>query len=270
MKKNARSYFILGALIAFLLILPLSKVKKIRSGMITLFSPLNHYLFSKKADEREMQLHALSLENNRLRVQNEILKEMVSSEDALHEKEMIFANVIFREPASWSSVVWVNAGQNKGIKEKSPVLIGSALIGMIDYVGNKKSRVRLLTDSSLPLSVRAKRDGVYLSKGELYGSNQPLWRSRGQKLKGVGFNYDYADEKGPAQELEKAFLQVGDLLVTTGYDGIFPEDLVVGYVTQAAPLKEGAISYEIEAKLVAGNLDDVKMVNIISPILDPS
>ena len=183
---------------------------------------------------------------------------------------LLFAKVIFREPNSWSSVFWINAGKNKDLEEKSPVLIGKALIGMIDYVGNKKSRVRLLTDSSLPISVRAKREGEYLAKGELCGANHPLWRSRGQKLKGVGFNYDYADEKGPSQELEKAFLQTGDVLVTTGYDGIFPEDLIVGYVTEVSPLKEGATSYEIEAKMVAGNLDDVKVVNILSPILDPS
>ena len=70
-----------------------------------------------------------------------------------------------------------------------------------------------------------------MAKGELHGSSKPLWRGYSQVLKGIGFNYDYADAYGPARDLRTgkttanspgiSLLRVNDLLMTTGMDGIF-------------------------------------------------
>src|SRR5579872_6035397 len=207
------------------------------------------------------------------------------------------ARVTFREPDSWSSSVWVNVGERENqisgktiVAKNSPVLSGSALVGVVEYVGFRRSRVRLITDAGLVPSVRAVRGGeqnrfllrqieevisllelrselfgsqeeakaiwqtlhflkekasiikpdLFLAKGELHGSSQPLWRSRGQVLWGLGFNYDYPDAEGPARDLrtgeiygknEKsgalALLRAGDMLLTTGLDGLFPSGLPV-------------------------------------------
>jgi cell shape-determining protein MreC len=74
------------------------------------------------------------------------------------------AKVIFREPASWSSTLWINLGEkdNQKLKKKiigknSPVLLGTSIIGVVEYVGDYQSRVRLITDSRLTPSVRACR-----------------------------------------------------------------------------------------------------------------
>jgi rod shape-determining protein MreC len=110
----------------------------------------------------------------------------------------------------------------------------------------------------------------YLAKGELYGSGHPLWRSRGQVLKGVGFNYDFSDEEGGGRDLRSTehvpLLRPGDLLVTTGFDGVFPAGLHVATVSKIAPLREGATSYEIEATVTAGNLDDLSQVTVLPPL----
>ncbi len=120
----------------------------------------------------------------------------------------------------------------------------------------------------------------YLAKGELHGCSHPLWRSRGQKLKGIGFNYDFADEEGPARDLrtgeavslvsqgnKQALIQEGDLLVTTGWDGLFPEGLEVAIVSKVHCLREGASSYSIEADALA-NLEELGFVFILPPVLD--
>ena len=205
----------------------------------------------------------------------------------------------------------------------SPVLKGAYLIGMVEYVGMYKSRVRLLTDSFLIPSVRVARGGEgnreltalvkqvlhqvtlreepretfiilgellerlegkcperYLAKGELMGSSSPLWRGRSETLKGIGFNYDFGDEEGPPLELRSGkpldhlskeeyttLIKVGDLLVTTGMDGVFPKDIPVAHVTKIAPLKEGSPSFEIEAKLCVGNLDGLLEVSILPSLV---
>ncbi|MDN3508444.1 MAG: rod shape-determining protein MreC [Candidatus Neptunochlamydia sp.] len=241
------------------------------------------------------------------------------------------AEVIYRDPSEWSSTLWVNIGEveNTKLHEKvvsvgSPVLKGPFLIGMIEFVGSHRSRVRLLTDASLIPSVRVARGGQenrelailvkqvlhqvtlreepretlvalnnlldrlqedaperFLAKGELMGSSSPLWRGRSEVLKGVGFNYDFADEEGPSLELRSGkpldqlnngnftpLIDVGDLLVTTGMDGIFPKDIPVAQVTKIASLKEGSPSFDIEAQLCAGNLNNLLDVTVLPSLID--
>jgi len=123
-------------------------------------------------------------------------------------------------------------------------------------------------------------DERYLAKGELYGTSAPIWRGRSHILKGVGFNYDFSDEEGVALELRSGrpldqlskqevtpLIEKGDLLVTTGMDGVFPADLPVAVVSAITPLKEGAVSFEIEAKLCAGNLNHLRDVIVLPPLL---
>ncbi len=245
------------------------------------------------------------------------------------------AQVIFRDPSSWSSVLWIGLGEidNQSIgrtviERNSPVLFENSLVGVVEYVGAAQSRVRLITDAGLVLAVRALRgDGQngevsshaeqllervrvrpdlfssvqeqqsfidmlsafqgrlepeaeeeMLAKGELSGCSAPLWRSRGVMLKGSGFNYDYPDEEGPARDLRTGqpfatrplpaspLLKEGDLLVTSGLDGVFPPGIAVAVATKIKPLKEGSCTYNLEAKPTAGDLHDLRTVLVLPPV----
>lgn len=247
------------------------------------------------------------------------------------------AKVIFREPASWSSTLWINLGEKDNLKldkkiigKNSPVLLGTTIVGIVEYVGDHQSKVRLITDSRLCPSVRACRghdqnrhilehlealmfalelredlftsinenevlkqhlvqlknvllrqeNDFYLAKGEIHGTSHPLWRSRSQVLKGIGFNYDFGDDEGPSRDLRTGelygapqkkeplpLLRPGDLLVTTGLDGIFPAGFRIGVVLSVQTLKEGSSSYEIEAISSAGNLDLLSNVSVLPPLI---
>lgn len=248
-----------------------------------------------------------------------------------HQLASFPAQVVYRDPSSWSSSLWVNAGEEDNlalgrtlIAKNSPVVSGGALIGVVDFVGKKQSRVRLITDSGLSPAVRAIRGGsqgrellqllqtlllrlgtredlflsieeknrlltelqvlqarigkswedAYLAKGELHGSSVSFWRSRGMILKGIGFNYDYGDEEGPARDLTNGrpvgsstgdiqLLKEGDLLMTSGLDGVFPPGLLVAAISKIGPLKEGAYAYELEARPAAHHLNDLQSVFIL-------
>lgn len=133
--------------------------------------------------------------------------------------------------------------------------------------------------NKLLLSLGEEKEEKFYAKGELIGSSSSCCRLSSEILRGVGFNYDFEDIEGPAlelrsgQEIERLnnktynpLIEVGDLLVTSGMDGIFPKDLPVAHVTYVAPLKEGSPSYEIEAKLCAGNLEALLEVSILPPL----
>ena len=90
---------------------------------------------------------------------------------AAHLKEVlksqlfaIPAQVVYRDPSSWSSSLWVNVGDENNralgkpiIGKNSPVLADGALVGVVDYVGKNQARVRLITDSGLCPAVRVSR-----------------------------------------------------------------------------------------------------------------
>lgn len=246
------------------------------------------------------------------------------------------AKVIFREPESWSSSIWINVGEKDNdtlgricVAKNSPVLLGTSIVGVVEEVGRRQSRVRLITDSSLVPAVRAVRGAQqdhyliehveavlfalelrddllsseieaqnlfqalltlknhltrtagdrYLAKGELCGCSNPLWRSRSQVLKGFGFNYDYPDAEGPSRDLRTGeaiegtkrgpavpILKPGDLLVTSGLDGVFPPGFQVAVVSKIQQLREGGAAYELEAKATAGNFDEFTHVFVLPPL----
>lgn len=279
----------------------------------------------------------LKLENQRLKTQIEWIKEWIFFEAKIqHEAKAahlsnllelrakaIPAQVIYRDPSTWSSSLWIGVGEedNKEIgypvvARNSPVVEGCCLVGVVEYVGKRQSRIRLITDSGLTPAVRVVRGGqprelfslidalserlkdredlfefvnqlqglkekvgngvqeIYLAKGELRGNGAPFWRSRQPILKGVGFNYDYSDDEGPARELRTGrpltgkdsaipLILEGDHLVTSGLDGVFPKGLSVAVATAVFPLKEGSFAYEIEARPTACSLNDLKVVFVL-------
>lgn len=117
---------------------------------------------------------------------------------------------------------------------------------------------------------------AYLAKGELCGGASATWRRCSTRLIGRGFNYDFSDEEGPARHLRSgqvigaqtgvertALIQEGDLLVTSGLDGVFPAHLPVAVVSRVFPLEAGAAWYDLEARLCAGNLEDFESVTVL-------
>ncbi|MGM0440270.1 MAG: rod shape-determining protein MreC [Chlamydiota bacterium] len=250
-----------------------------------------------------------------------------------YQIEALPARVVYRDPSSWSSSVWIGLGKEDNLSGKvligkdSPVVMGASLVGVVDYVGQHQSRVRLITDSGLNPAVRAVRGDLqkswlteqievilqelqeknsflddsdqtllvdilerwqhnlapeggthYLAKGIVQGGSSPLWRSAGQELKGVGFNYDYSDEYGSARDLRSGrpfnnlvsgeavpIIQQGDLLVTTGLDGVFPPGLRVAKVAKVYPLQEGSYSYDLKAVPTATNLNNLSLVYVLPP-----
>lgn len=160
--------------------------------------------------------------------------------------------------------------QNRILSEKLQAVIKMLsqredLYGAVDVA-------RALKTFGEHLNVDAKE--LYLAKGELHGTAAPLWRVPKRTLKGVGFNYDYSDEEGPARNLrtgsyaggQEPLIKIGDLLVTTGADGIFPPDFHVAIVSKIFPLREGGCSYDLEAEMLAPNLSTLSEVFVLPPL----
>lgn len=109
----------------------------------------------------------------------------------------------------------------------------------------------------------------YLARGELFGSGEPLWRAKRQVLQGVGFFMgEEAELKSdvPFLQEESPIVKEGDLLVTSGLDGVFPPGIPVAYVRKVAPQQEGDFCYSLSAIPAVFDLNKIQEVDVL---LDP-
>lgn len=107
----------------------------------------------------------------------------------------------------------INAGANKGIKKGYGVMTVDGLLGHVVRAGSKSSRVLRLEDLNSRISVMSVRSQ---SRAILTGDN-----SAQPKLSFVTEGSDWAE---------------GDVVITSGDDGVLPQGLPVGYVN---PDKDG-------------------------------
>lgn len=308
-RRSAKPYLLLAATLLLLLSLPKENADQARSmALAVLAPPLS--LFHGFVKDPQEEIKALQLENHLLTTEVVRLQHLLQHEElllenckekilsSLHQSDLtkhlelqlisIPAQVILRSSATWDNALWINVGkaanerfQRTVVEKNSPVLSGNTLIGVIDYVSEKRARVKLIGDPGLNPSVRAVRllenKPYFLAKGELQGKGLPSMRSIQPNLVGTGFNYDFADEEGPARDLRTGepvggegaalpIVDVGDLLVTTGMDGVFPKGFEVGRVTRIVPLKEGDFYFDLEAVSTAEDLDFLSMVYILPPM----
>ncbi|HMO08731.1 MAG TPA: rod shape-determining protein MreC [Paracoccaceae bacterium] len=139
--------------------------------------------------------------------------------------------------------VLINVGKRDGIRDGWATMDGIGLVGRISGVGNRTSRVILLTDSNSRIPVTVQPSG---QKALLSGDNSPL---------------------PPLEFLEKPDLvQPGDQVVTSGDGGVFPAGLLVGTAVQGADRR-------MRVRLAAdyGRLEFLRVLRShdIEPITDP-
>lgn len=264
-----RKVFLICAFLLFLFGLGGSISLSLKSKVISAVTMILPFKSHSNLSSSEEEIEKLRSENFLLRESLEHLAQQIKLFPP--NLETIPAHVIYRSPESWNSTCWIDVGEIDHITKGDPVIAGQALVGIIEHVDKNKSLVKWITDPSVTPSVRVKRQEgekiSYLAKGYLKGGGEPLWRSRGRVLEGTGFNYDFADEYGEHRDLRaqgsEPLIMVGDLLVTTGMDGLFPPNLEVAIVTEIKTLREGDYFYELKAKPAAGNMEELGLVFVV-------
>lgn len=127
----------------------------------------------------------------------------------------ITARIISKSHADWFNVFKINAGENHGIVQDAIVTSEKGLVGRVIEIGDNWARVMSITDSNSSVSFKVLRDNNV--EGIVQGSAS-------EELEGYLFD--------PRMEIE-----VGDQLVTSG-QGIFPEGILVGEVTEIGKSRE--------------------------------
>ncbi len=163
--------------------------------------------------------HALQVEQ--LRLENQRLRELLAMRERVLAPS-IGAQVLYTAADSFSRRVVIDRGQTHGVVAGSPVIDDSGVLGQVTRVYPLMSEVTLLIDSDQAIPVLNVRTGV---RSVAFGHTGP---------QGEGLELRYT--------LANADIQKGDLLTTTGVDGVFPPGLPVALVNDVGARAESSFN----------------------------
>lgn len=161
-------------------------------------------------DQCVAQLSASQAELNAMRearAENERLRALLGYTETTVEPE-IAARVIGVNASPHFISLRINRGESDGVRTGMPVLTSDGVVGQVSRVVGGSADVMLVTDPSSKLGVVVQRTRV---RGTAIGAGG------GQTL--TLDNVLYADD-----------VVDGDVVITSGTDGLFPKGLVVGQV----------------------------------------
>lgn len=172
--------------------------------------------FRSVVHENEM----LKEENAKLRQETYYASEALQELARLHtlvrfddkwDYPIVTARVVGHNPGRFLTTLVINRGTARGVKEDMPVFSMNGLVGKVSKTSLTHSRVQLLVDPNLKLSVLERRTRV------------------------VGFLESVDGRTLSAMIPTHAGVKVGDTLITSGLGGIFPKGIPVGTVERIRP-----------------------------------
>lgn len=179
---------------------------------------------TKQQEQQLFTLRSRLLKLDQLEHENQRLRELLGSPVHKESRKMV-AELLSVDSDPFSHQVLINKGALDGVYNGQPVINDQGVVGQVLHVGSTTSRVLLITDSSHGIPVRVLRNdlrAIASGSGEL----DKL------ELRNLPRNTD---------------VQVGDLLVTSGLGGRFPEGYPVATVTRSDYV-EGKPFAQIEAR----------------------
>jgi rod shape-determining protein MreC len=172
-------------------------------------------------EELQTANHALQVENERLLIENQALRDIKKDNDRLREMlgftqrslfELVPAEVISRDPQNWWNSISISRGTVDGLTTNLPVLTQDGVVGKTVWVGEREARVLLLTDPNCKIAARVE----------------------GTQEQGILTGTRMGEDGRPIVTLEflsrELNLQPGLRVYTSGIGGVFPPNILLGVV----------------------------------------
>jgi rod shape-determining protein MreC len=184
--------------------------------------------------ERSARVEQLAAENARLRA-------LLDLRPALTVKSRT-AEVLYEATDPYSRKLFIDRGSTQGIMLGSPVINEAGVLGQVTRVYPLSAEVTLLADKDAAI---------------------PVLNPRTQQRSAA-----FGAGDGSAMELRfmagNADVQVGDLLLTSGVDGVYPPGLAVANVVKVErKVDSGFARISLQAK---ANADAVRHVLVLDPL----
>jgi rod shape-determining protein MreC len=227
-------------------LLPLQRAVAVPVEIVTGGSDYLRGLAAAREGERSAQQKAASMAERATRVEqlaaeNARLRALLELRPALAVQAMP-AELLYEAADPYSRKVFIDRGLTQGVKPGSPVVGESGVLGQVTQVYPLTSEVTLLSDKDAAIPVLNTRTQ---QRSAAFGAG----RTGGMELRFLSGNAD---------------VKVGDVLHTSGLDGVYPPGLPVARVTAVERrVESGFARIELEP---AANPDGVRQVLVLEPV----
>ena len=188
--------------------------------------------------KRTQLIQSLSVaEDQQLKTENAQLRRLLAASATVPVKS-IMAEILYDARDSFTRRIILNRGLKHGIALGQPVIDDLGVVGQVTRVFPLTSEVTLLTDKDQAIPVQVQRNGL---RSVVYGKGQV-----GNLELRVPSNAD---------------IKAGDILVTSGIDGIYPPGLLVARATLVE--NNATTTFERIACLPVAGLDRHKEVLVL-------
>ncbi len=188
------------------------------------------------------QLRAQNLQASEFAAENERLRALLGYKQSATQFDLVAARVIGRESATWSSMIVIDRGTTDGVQDNMAVVTEKGLVGHVTDAGVNSSKVQLIMDprSSVGTLVQRPESRVTgIVEGDMGNPTMP-------RMVNIPKTADVVE---------------GDVIVTSGFGGVYPKGIVVGTVASLENETGGLLKYGvIETAVDFQKLEDVAVI----------
>ncbi len=167
----------------------------------------------------------------------ERLQKLLETKETLPHR-LVPAEIVGRDPSGWFKAIIINRGSSDGVAKGMPVIAPEGIVGQVVTASFSYSKVMLMTDRSSAIDCLVQRNRT---RGIVEGETDEYCR----------FKY----------VLRKAEVAVGDTVVSSGLDRLFPKGLRVGFVRQISKSQPGIFQgVEVQPFVDFARLEEVLLV----------
>ena len=187
-------------------------------------------------------LRAQNLTASEYASENQRLRNLLGYKQAAIQFDLVAASVIGRESASWSSVIVINRGTLDGVANNMAVVTEMGLVGHVMEAGVNSSKVQLLIDPRSAVGTLIQRPESRVAgivEGDIKNPSYP-------RMVNIPKDSD---------------VQVEDMVVTSGFGGVYPKGIVVGKIVEIHNEEGGLLKYGvIDTSVDFQKLEDVAII----------
>lgn len=188
------------------------------------------------------ELRSATIDVVAIEAENRQLRELLQYKQRHNTQQTVAARVIARNFGNVSDTIYIDAGEDKGIKRDMAV-VNNGLIGVVDEVYGGYARVLLITSPRCRVGARVLR--------------------LDSRAIGVTGGTNSADGKLRMEHIyRQASVNEGDTVVTSGISGNHPENILIGVVT-SVHADELDLSKQAEI-LPTADVADVEQVLVVT------
>jgi rod shape-determining protein MreC len=238
-QKKRPSFF--DRIVLTLFSFPLSITNK---GINAVSNTWNHYFFLVGLHDENI---ALKKRVSTLSIDSQLLQEQADENKRLRdllvfrkkfEHTMLPAEIIGRDPSGWFKTILVDKGSNDGIAKDTGVITPDGVVGRVIEVGLNSAKVLLLSDVNCYVDAVVKRTRTH---GMVVG--------RGENMCTLAYMLKTED------------VALGDVIISSGINTIYPRGIIIGTVTKINRDRSGFFqSIEVQPAVDFSKLHEVLIV----------